>query len=490
MKKVLQQLDQESTAKGSARAAARATPQIMAAANSKAKQPRPLPWRPTTPPIKQREPHETLNPGTGSGDIADSQSSARPQNDKSNEPSLLASPDASKPAPNIPSSSIPTRSPHAKSNSSPTGRQSSINTHIDALMRQQGIQHTNWAHVDTPFERSAGEHQFQDVESHIRADGEDPGDVDPSEGSEAEVGEPYSYQGASQDRAPSPAFAPMIPNPAFTPSVSPGPQPPSHDEYGHLCSPASRSLAAASSHHSTIDAARASEIEARDIMQRGDNAPVWRRPATLREQEHDQLEAIPLPSTSAPEGENAASRDAAWTTVRPGSEQEAPRSLSASVGPVRERQQQQEPAAETACPELNREAARITSVILPYSHRSDAERDLLASSVPSASASASVPCRTDSHAHPRKQADFSRTPPSASTSQRLCAEDPVFRTGTIDAVSPSVARQVEMRAGGVLSLHEEDEFGGEQDWSDDEYRYGDIAGNDPDDDWTEMPSNR
>ena len=147
-------------------------------------------------------------------------------------------------------------------------------------MRQQGIQHTNWAYVDMPFERSAGEHQFQDVESHIRAEGEDPGDVDPSEDSEAEVGEPYSYQDTSRNRAlDSPVFAPMIQNPPFTPPESPGPQPASHDEYAHPCSPASRSLAAASSYHFTIDAAwaskfTASETKAHDIMQRGDNAPI------------------------------------------------------------------------------------------------------------------------------------------------------------------------------------------------------------------------
>ena len=168
--------------------------------------------------------------------------------------------------------------------------------------------------------------------------------------------------------------------------------------------------------------------------------------------------------------------------------------------PVRERQehaqQQQEPTTETARREVNREAARITSMILPYTHRYDAKRDLLASSVLSAFASASATCRTDSQPQlqkkpqPRKQVHFSRSAPSASTSQPLCAEDPVFGTGAIDAVSPSVARQVEMRAGGVLSLQDEDELNGEQDWSDDEYRYGDTAGNDHDDDWTEMPSDR
>jgi hypothetical protein len=288
---------------------------------------------------------------------------------------------ASKPTPNRPSSCIPDRSPQdGKSNFSQTGRQASINTHVDALMRQQGIQHTNWAHVDMPFERSAGEHQFQDVESHIRAEGEDPSDVYPSEGSAVEAGKPYSDQRASENR------------------------------------------------------------------------------------------------TLGSKGRASSSTD--------------PEMAESMYELVRERQeqaqQQQEPTAETSHPESNRDAARTTTMMLPYSHRYDAERDLLTSSVPSASAR----CRTESQPQPRKQVHFSRPTPSTSAPQLLYAEDPVFGTGAIDTISPSVARQVEMRAEGVLHLQDEDEFNCEQDWSNDEYRYGDIAGTDYDDDWTEMPSDR
>jgi hypothetical protein len=371
-----------------------------AAANQKGKgkakrTPPPLPWRRSPPPMRRStRPDPPPVSYRSDEDSSDAPSATRPH--RSQAPSPSSSEASEDPASNITAS-----------------RRASISTHIDALMAQQGIQATNWAHVDMPFERSSGEHQHQEVDCQVKDGyGEDGGEVD--EGRDV-----YSYLHTS------------------SPQSFPDPPPPQHatpariyDEYTNPRSPASRSRSRAEEYHFAVDEAWAPTLNTSNS--RGSVI----LPYATRYDVERMFLATPVESAPISATASTAPADASF---------EAP---------------QQQPR--------KRKRVRFSQPLSPLRSLS---RPRLQWPIPTPLQVSSRTCT----------APLPLPPPHSPIPSTT---DPVFGSSALPAVSPSVRRQVLMRAGepvGPPDFHD----GNEQDWSEDEYRYGGIAG-----DWTDFPSGK
>lgn len=383
-------------------------------------------------------------------------------------------------------SEAPSSPPSSSSSSPPTPalphHRTSISSRIDALMRRQGIQQTIWAHVDISFERSAGEHQLLEVDSYIHggADSHDEDGAEPGDGNGD--GEVYFYRLAS-----SPPIQGPIPTPPFTPSASQAPRPQSQPPLPHASNPPTDPISSVSlvgdCHAATDEAWRyklhAAEAEARDHLLHDTDSPVWTPPVGMRVRApRARLNACGDDAQVKGEGRGVSpmreERMAVYMREMGPEEHQKQELITSFHNSISEA----EPAP-TQPPNSN-------FTILPYSHRYDADlaslsRDIFASELPSTSVRTNS--SPQSHPHPpppqpQKQVYSNQPPPSSSPASRpLCASDPVFGSDTIsvDTISPNVRRQIEMRAGGFGGPVAEEALG-EQDWSDDEYRPGDVAG--------------